>query len=61
MTPEQIKNIRKSLGLTQSELAEKLRLEPKSGRNTVRAWEMGKRQITGPSSLALEYLMSKKE
>lgn len=57
LTSEEIKKIRKTLGMTQAQLADALRLEPKSGRNTVRAWETGKRKITGPSSIALESLI----
>lgn len=57
MTPTQIKRIRDRMGLTQSELADALRLAPKNGNRTVRAWEAGETNITGPASLALEYLL----
>jgi DNA-binding transcriptional regulator YiaG len=57
MTPAQIKRIRASLGLTQRGLADALRLAPKGGMRTVRGWEAGETPISGPASLALEYLV----
>lgn len=55
MTPDRIKEIRKSLGLSQAGLAKALRMAD-SGARTVRLWETGKRGITGPASVALEYM-----
>lgn len=57
MTPKEIKSIRVSLGLTQSGLAEALRLGP-NGERTVRRWETGDIPITGPATLALECLLN---
>jgi len=56
MTPTQIKLIRKALKLSQNDLADRLRLSPQTGGRTVRAWEAGKYPITGPASLALEFI-----
>lgn len=61
LTPKEIKEARNKLGMTQSQLAYALRLEPISGRNTIRAWETGKREITGPASLALEALVREQD
>jgi DNA (cytosine-5)-methyltransferase 1 len=56
MKPSEIKVARKRLGLSQQGLAEALRLGP-NGERTVRRWEAGDVQITGPASLALELLV----
>lgn len=58
MTPADVTTARKRLGLTQSGLAEALRLGPNGGR-TVRRWEGGQVEITGPASLAIELLLEK--
>ena len=50
MTGEQLKEIREKLGLSQTELAERLRV----ARNTVWRWEQGKRHIPEFLDLALE-------
>jgi DNA (cytosine-5)-methyltransferase 1 len=57
MTPTDIKQARKRLGLSQAELAGALRLGP-NGERTVRRWEKGEVPITGPASLALEFLLA---
>jgi DNA (cytosine-5)-methyltransferase 1 len=54
--PAEIKEARRSLGLSQTGLAEALRLGP-NGERTVRRWESGDVPITGPASLALELLV----
>jgi len=56
MTPAQIKSIRKALKLSQNDLADRLRLSPQTGGRTVRAWESGKTAITGPATVALEFI-----
>lgn len=58
MTPKQVREARQSLGLQQAELAQALRLGP-NGRVTVGRWEQdtGPSPISGPASLALEYLL----
>jgi DNA-binding transcriptional regulator YiaG len=59
MTPEKVKKARQSLGLTQSELANWLKLASKNGGDTVRSWETQPtskrhRPITGPAQVAIE-------
>jgi DNA-binding transcriptional regulator YiaG len=56
-TPEQVKAARARLGLTQAELADRLRLAPATGKDTVRSWESGKRPITGPAQVAIEFML----
>jgi DNA (cytosine-5)-methyltransferase 1 len=56
LTPAEIKASRQRLGLTQSGLAEVLRLGP-NGERTVRRWEQGDVPVTGPASLAIELLL----
>lgn len=60
MTPDAIKAARQRLGLSQSGLAERLRLGP-NGERTVRRWESGDTPISGPASLAIELLLTKGE
>lgn len=55
MTPGGFKAIRLRAGLTQSELADFLRIADK---RTVRYWETGERPITGPVSFLMELLDS---
>lgn len=59
MKPEEAKRIREELGLTQKELAEKLGLGEVNGRNTVGAWEKGKREVPVRHALSLKHLKSK--
>jgi len=53
MTPAEFKSIRNSLGLSQARLAKALRL--KDGR-TIRRYESGETEISGPVSLIMEML-----
>lgn len=53
MTGDDVKTIRKSLGLTQSALGQWLLLSGDQPGHTVRMWEMGKRPVTGPVEVAL--------
>ena len=53
MTPAQFKAIRNRYGLSQSDLASLLRL---SDGRTIRRYEDGSRQISGPISLLMELL-----
>lgn len=57
MTPEEVKEIRRKLGLSQSQLALQLGCIPL----TVSRWERGERKIPGPSQAALRLLLEKKE
>jgi transcriptional regulator with XRE-family HTH domain len=52
MTPEELKALRASLGLTQDELAEKVGV----ARNTINRWEMGIRSIPEPVARLMNYL-----
>ena len=53
MTPTQFKAIRQGAGLTQTELADLLRM---SDRRTIRHWEKGTRAISGPVSILMELI-----
>lgn len=53
MTPATFKAIRQRAGLTQSALAKRLRI---SDLRTIRKWEAGEREISGPVSLLMELL-----
>ena len=57
MTPKQLKTIREKLGLSAKQLSVVLRLSDATSGRTVRNWEQGKYPISGPASLALEYLL----
>jgi len=56
LTPEQVKEARLRLGLTQTQLAKRLRMRG-NGARQIRAWESGEAPITGPASLAIEYML----
>ena len=56
LSPTEIITARKRLGLSQAGLAEALRLGANGGR-TVRRWEAGEVEITGPASVAIELLL----
>lgn len=56
MTPEQVREARKTLGLTQHELAVLLRMGT-DGKRAVRRWESGDRPISGPASVVLDALL----
>lgn len=53
MTPAEVVNIRKQLGLTQSELARVLRI---TDIRTIRRWEKGDIPVSGPASVVLELM-----
>jgi DNA-binding transcriptional regulator YiaG len=53
MTPATFKAIRNRAGLTQSGLAALLRI---SENRTIRRWEAGEREISGPVTLLMEML-----
>lgn len=50
---DKLKELRIELGASQNDLAKLLGL---SSDRVIRAWEMGEKPITGPASLALEYI-----
>lgn len=58
MTPEELRNARKAMGLTQSALAKALRLSPKNGDRSVRIWETDGNTIPGPVQVAVECLLN---
>ncbi len=53
MTADELKSIRQQAGLSQSGLAALLRI---SDERSVRRWETGETQVSGPASLVLEML-----
>lgn len=53
MTPEQIKQARQSMGLTQAEMAEKMGV----GIDAVKQWESGRRKPRGPAIKIIKMLM----
>ena len=57
--PATIKDARHALGLTLSEMADALELEPPNGKDTVRKWESGARSITGPARVAIRLLLER--
>ena len=58
MSPEEVREFRRSEGLTQAQLAAKLRLKHK---DTLRAWEAGKTPVSGPASLAMRMIAKLRE
>ena len=54
MTPTQFRQARKKLGLTQKQMAKRLRL--KSDR-AIRRYESGEREISGPIELLIEKIL----
>ncbi len=53
MTPTEFKSIRNRLGLTQTQLAQRLRIEDI---RTIRRYETGERATSGPVSLLMEIM-----
>jgi hypothetical protein len=60
MTPDEIRQARKALGLSTNGLAEALRLG-KGGGRTVRRWEAGETPISGPASVAVQLLLERQK
>jgi DNA-binding transcriptional regulator YiaG len=59
--PNTIRDARRALGFTQSQLAHALELLGPYGKDTVRAWESGKRPISGPARAAIRLMLEKAE
>lgn len=57
-TPDEIKAFRAAEGLTQEQLAARLRL---SHKDTVRAWESGKTPISGPAAVVIRMVQMLRE
>lgn len=62
MTPDELRDARRRLGLSQSQLGERLRLGKNGGR-TVRMWEAedNVRGVPGPVQVAVEYMLREAE
>jgi len=56
MTPTEVREARQRLGLSQAELAARLRMGP-NGERQVRRWEQGETPVSGPASVAIELLL----
>jgi len=57
MNPNEVRDARLALRLTQHELAVLLRMGG-DGKRSVRRWEAGIREISGPASVAIEALLT---
>lgn len=57
MTPNEIEELRRQLGLSQAGLADVMGLTPKTGRRTVARWEHGEIDISGPAAVLLRYMI----
>ncbi|PYJ10759.1 MAG: hypothetical protein DMF06_04980 [Verrucomicrobia bacterium] len=57
LTPEQVREARAALGMTQQQLADALLLDSKYSRDTVRNWENGNRRCPGPESVAIQLML----
>jgi transcriptional regulator with XRE-family HTH domain len=57
LTAEQVAAARDELGLSVTQMAEALRLTMPNGRTTIREWESGRRQISGPASVAIDAML----
>lgn len=60
MTQAEFHAARKRLGLTQTQLAETLKLG-KGGRRTIGRWESGERPISGPAAVAITLMLRESE
>jgi len=54
MTPTELKEARRKLGLSASKMADALRV---SDGRTIRRWEAGDRDIPGPAIVAIEMML----
>lgn len=57
MTPGDLKEARRKLGLSTAALARALRLGAQGAR-TVRRWEAGDSSIPGPAQVAIEFMLA---
>lgn len=60
MDADEVKAARYALGMTLGELAEALCLSGPNGKDTVRFWESGKREISGPASVAIRLMLEQR-
>ncbi len=56
MTSDEVRAARYLLGMTQDQLAKALRMGG-DGKRAVRRWESGDRHISGPASVAIEFML----
>ena len=56
MTSDEVRAARYLLGMTQDQLAKALRMGG-DGKRAVRRWEAGDRSISGPASVAIEFML----
>ena len=56
MTSDEVRAARYLLGMTQDQLAKALRMGG-DGKRAVRRWEAGDRHISGPASVAIEFML----
>lgn len=57
MTSDEVRAARHLLGMTQDQLAKALRMGG-DGKRAVRRWESGDRHISGPASVAIEFMVA---
>jgi cytoskeletal protein RodZ len=57
MTGDNLRDARQTLGLSLTEMAERLRLALPNGRTMLREMESGKRDVSGPISVAVEMML----
>lgn len=60
MTPADFRAARKALGLTQTGMAEALRLSPTNGSRSIRIWEKDGNTVPGPVQVAVSLMLSAK-
>jgi transcriptional regulator with XRE-family HTH domain len=61
MTGEQLYDARRRLGFSLTEMAERLRLALPNGRTMLREMEGGRRDVSGPISVAVELMIAQEE
>lgn len=57
MTSDEVRAARYLLGMTQDQLAKALRMGG-DGKRAVRRWEAGDRHISGPASVAIDFMLA---
>ena len=60
MTPANFRTARKTLGLTQTQMAKALRLSPANGSRSIRIWEKDGNTVPGPVQVAVGLMLSAK-
>jgi cytoskeletal protein RodZ len=57
VTGPDLRDARQALGLSLTDMAERLRLQMPNGRTMLREMESGKRDVSGPISVAVELML----